>query len=67
MQHRTPIHVPHVSVLFLNTREHGAVRGKRHKDPRKETGGPQPFEDQADISPEFCRAVKDINTKLQKN
>ncbi|KAF7820509.1 ethylene-responsive transcription factor ERN1-like [Senna tora] len=41
------------------SREHEAGQGKQHKDPKTETGGPGPFEDQADISPpEFCKAGK---------
>jgi len=46
---------------YLCIREREAAQGRRHKDPRKETGDPQAFEDQADISPEFCTAVKGIN------
>ena len=48
------------------TREHVAVKGKQRTDPRKETVGPGPFEDQVGISPhEFCKAVKEINTSLR--
>jgi hypothetical protein len=52
-------------VYYLWTKEHEAAQGRQHKDPRKENGHPQPFGDQADISPEFCRAVKDINKSLR--
>jgi len=46
----------------LYAREHEAVKGKQHRDPRKETVGPGPFEDQVDTSPhELCKAVKEIN------
>lgn len=48
------------------TREHVAVKGKQRTDPRKETVGPGPFEDQVGISPhEFCKAVKEINMSLR--
>lgn len=30
---------------------HEVVQGKQHKGPRRETGGPEPSEDQADTSP----------------
>lgn len=40
---------------------HGAVLGKQHRDPRRETVGHGPFGDQADTSPhEFCKAVKNV-------
>jgi len=45
----------------LHARVHEAVKGKQHRDPRKETGGPGPFEDQGDTSPhELCKAAKEI-------
>ena len=64
MQHKTP----QVSTVTceLHTREHGAVKGKQHKDPRKGTVGPGPFEDQADTSPhELCKAVNEIKISLR--
>ena len=40
----------------------GAVLGKQHKDPRRETVGHGPFVDQADTSPHaFCIAVKNMD------
>lgn len=45
----------------LYAREHEAVKGKQHRDPRKETVGPGPSEDQVDTSPhELCKAAKEI-------
>jgi len=52
-------------VHYICTTGHEAAQGRQHRDPGKETGVPQAFEDQADISPEFCTAVKDINRGLR--
>jgi len=57
MQHK----VSFVTTYELYAREHEAVKGKQHRDPRKETVGPGPFEDQVDTSPhELCKAAKEI-------
>lgn len=56
---------PSFECTIFCTKEREAAQGRQHKDPRKETEVPQAFEDQADISPEFCIAVKDINTGLR--
>lgn len=65
MQHKTP-QVSTVTCELLHTREHGVVKGKQHKDPRKGTVGPGSFEDQADTSPhELCKAVNEIKTSLR--
>lgn len=50
-----------MSLYYLCIKEHEAAQGRQHKGPRKETADPRPFEDQGDISPEFCTAAKDIN------